>query len=119
MDVLREVLRTKGKTFIWDFMVNHPVTEHGDNTYEVSPTLIALSATAVCVCLVHLCDYSPCCKVHAALVDSRVKGSRPLDFSAELYSGIFETHKSILAGLLKQNANAYHALLRRFFESVE
>ncbi|KAI0083109.1 hypothetical protein BDY19DRAFT_998850 [Irpex rosettiformis] len=102
VDVIQEVLVSKRKSFMADYSDEFEVQWDGETQSELPQSLIALSATAV----------------HAALIDCRTRGSQMGDFSAEQYSGVYETHIEILITLEKAHPSAYHQLLQQLFKDA-
>ncbi|KAL1938986.1 hypothetical protein VTO73DRAFT_2203 [Trametes versicolor] len=56
-----------------------------------------------------------CTALHASLTEWKSGVHRPFPFSADAYVDVYNEHYTLIMGIRKKNARAYHTMMHRLF----
>ena len=112
---LRDTLFTNTtRTIVQQFLGRFKPGE--EQTYVLSPAMVALAATAVCIITITLpINTNTRCQVFAALKEWESGFRNAIQFQTNLYYGVYLDHIKGLNEIKQQKPQAYTSLMQRLF----
>ena len=59
-----------------------------------------------------------CVQLHVVLLDWKLKMHKPASFSADAYLNVYMEHITLLQGIKKGSASAYHKMMHTLYEGA-